>query len=101
MVFYPFSKSISQATTKPIRKKISMKEFEELLDRVDTNRDGCVSQKELREALRELGLHFTTWKAWRARRHADANKNRCIDGETERSALIEFLRDRWGIVVYV
>ena len=88
-------------TPTPIRKRLSMKEFEELLDRVDTNGDGLISQKELEEALRELGLHFTSWKAWRARRHADINKNRYIDGESERRALIDVLRERWGIVVYV
>lgn len=76
-----------------------MKEFEELLERVDANMDGAISQKELQEVLRELGLKFTTWRAWRARKKADFNMNRFIDGDFELKALMEVLRKKWGIVV--
>jgi len=88
----------SLSDNKPVMREISRKEFLELLDHVDANNDCLLDQKELKKALRQLGLHFTAFRAWRARRLSDHDENHYIDGTVERKALIDVLK-RWGVVV--
>uniref|UniRef100_A0A1D1YDZ7 Putative calcium-binding protein CML23 n=1 Tax=Anthurium amnicola TaxID=1678845 RepID=A0A1D1YDZ7_9ARAE len=96
VLVFPKGTYAPQVTTS---REISMEQFKELLRRVDANNDGLISKGELREALRGLGLHFTRWRARRAMKYADSNGNGHIDGDSEIKALIQVLRDRWGIVV--
>jgi hypothetical protein len=39
------------------------------------NTDGCISRKELREAIRRYGTWLSGLRAWFALRHADRNRN--------------------------
>jgi Ca2+-binding EF-hand superfamily protein len=43
-------------------KRMTQEEFEKWLDRVDLNYDGNINQKELRIALKQLGLKHGAWK---------------------------------------
>ncbi|KAG0470024.1 hypothetical protein HPP92_016135 [Vanilla planifolia] len=76
---------------------LSEQQFKDWLKSIDINGDGLISQKELREALRALGQSFTHWKAWRAMRHADLNRNNFIDGDVEIKELMRYAT-KWGIV---
>lgn len=44
-----------------------------LLKRYGTNGDVRLRKNELKTAFRSLGVHFSSWKAGRALRHADVN----------------------------
>ncbi|KAJ0974962.1 hypothetical protein J5N97_016927 [Dioscorea zingiberensis] len=79
--------------------QMSEQQFRKWLTTVDVNGDGRISRKELQDALRVLGLRCTRWKSWRAFVHADLNKNKHIEGESEIEELIEYARKRWGILV--
>ncbi|KAK1256938.1 hypothetical protein QJS04_geneDACA017222 [Acorus gramineus] len=80
-----------------LRLPMTEEEFLKWIDDIDTNRDRQVSKQELKKALRDLGVSFIGWKVWRAMRHADLNRNGCIDGQKEIRKLIDCAR-RWGIV---
>ncbi|PKA55455.1 hypothetical protein AXF42_Ash006657 [Apostasia shenzhenica] len=72
--------------------------FREWLQSIDRDRDGRVSEQELREALRALGRRWTGWKAARAMKHADLNRDSFIDGDAEIGELMSYAAN-WGIVV--
>jgi Ca2+-binding EF-hand superfamily protein len=81
-------------------KWMTQEEFEKWLDKVDLNNDGYINHKELRIALKQLGLKHGAWKAWRAMRAVDRNRNNVIDASTdERKLLIEHAAKHWGIRV--
>ncbi|KAJ0974965.1 hypothetical protein J5N97_016930 [Dioscorea zingiberensis] len=75
--------------------------FREMLKKVDSNGDGQISRKELREALRELGLNYNWfrmwWNAWGAMSHVDLNRNKHVDGDREIELLIDYAQKKWGI----
>ncbi|KAL0908666.1 hypothetical protein M5K25_023170 [Dendrobium thyrsiflorum] len=74
-------------------------QFKEWLKSIDQDGDGQISRKELRHALRALGLNCAWWKAWRALVHADLNHNKHIDGDHEVEELIKYAEKRnWGII---
>lgn len=79
--------------------KMTEQQFRKWLKTVDVNGDRLISRRELRDALRALGLRCTCWKSWRAMVHADLNRNKHIDGELEIEELIEYAKKRWGILV--
>ncbi|KAJ4801661.1 Calcium-binding EF-hand [Rhynchospora pubera] len=80
-------------------KKMTREQFEQWLDTVDSNHDGYISRKELYAALDTLGLHFKTWKSWRAMKRCDKNHNHAIDLGLERKKLIDYAEKRWHIIV--
>ncbi|KAJ0977593.1 hypothetical protein J5N97_013067 [Dioscorea zingiberensis] len=81
-------------------RKMTKQEFMQWLKDVDLNGDGGISRKELRCALKAMNQKFAWFKAWRAMRHADLNKNGVIKGGNEEEALFAYARERLGIVVY-
>ena len=84
----------------PLRFK-TREEFDQWLNDVDSNKDGVISQKELHDALKVLGLHMKTLKAWMARKSVDRNHNKVIDidGSAERKLLVDYAAKHWGIIV--
>lgn len=64
-----------------------------LLRRYDTDGDGRLSRQELRDAFDSLGSTFPAWRAWRALRHADANRDGCIN-EDELGELVAYVIKR-------
>ncbi|KAI3688928.1 hypothetical protein L2E82_46871 [Cichorium intybus] len=61
--------------------EMTITEFTKFLFTFDTNKDGCISRDELRQAVRDNGGWFATWKANRGMKSADANSNGFIDKE--------------------
>ena len=76
-------------------------EFDKWLNDVDSNKDGVINQKELHDALKALGLHLATFRAWIARISVDRNHNKVIDidGSVERKLLVDYAAKYWGIIV--
>ena len=84
----------------PLRFK-TREEFDKWLNDVDSNKDGVISQKELHDALKALGLHLATFRAWIARISVDRNHNKVIDinESDERKLLADHAAKHWGIIV--
>lgn len=78
---------------------MSEQQFTDWLKRVDRNGDGRISSDELKRALRTLGIHWATVRAWFAVFMNDLNHNHHIDGELEMKKLKEYAAKHWGIVV--
>ncbi|PKU80963.1 hypothetical protein MA16_Dca021482 [Dendrobium catenatum] len=72
-------------------------QFKQWLKSLDKNSDGRISKQELREALRSTGQRFARWKAWRAIKNADLNRNNFIDGNSEIEKLMS-IAAKWWIV---
>lgn len=68
-----------------------------LLKRYDTNGDGRLSKQELYDAFKSLGSNFPAWRAWRALRHADANRDGCVN-EDEFGELVKYVVKRGYVV---
>ncbi|KAI0494840.1 hypothetical protein KFK09_024985 [Dendrobium nobile] len=86
--------------TAPDDNQLKVEQFKAWLKSIDQNGDGKISRKELRHALRALGLKSPRWKAWRALVHADLNHNKHIDGDDEVEELIKYaVKRNWGIVI--
>ncbi|KAI3504818.1 hypothetical protein L1887_26546 [Cichorium endivia] len=78
------------------RTEMTMTEFKKFMNTLDTNQDGCISRDELRQAVRNNGGWFATWKANRGMKSADANGNGFIDKE-EIPNLAEFAQKEFNI----
>ncbi|KAF5199723.1 hypothetical protein FRX31_010683 [Thalictrum thalictroides] len=50
-------------------------EFKQWLNQFDADKDGRISKAELHEAIRSLGVRFTSWKTRRGLLAADDNNN--------------------------
>ncbi|CAJ1972682.1 unnamed protein product [Sphenostylis stenocarpa] len=61
------------------------------LENADRNENGCFSKDELMHALKDLGVIFPRWRAFRAFRKADTNHDGQISGE-EIKSLLQYLR---------
>ncbi|KAH7652836.1 EF-hand-containing protein [Dioscorea alata] len=72
-----------------------------LIERVDSNRDGKISMRDLHQAIQKLGPCFGWVKAWYEAWHAvkklDINKNGAIDVDSELDQLINYAEKEWGI----
>ncbi|XP_062186373.1 calmodulin-like protein 4 [Phragmites australis] len=80
------------------RTAITVPEFKEWLKQFDTNHDGRISRKELREAIRRRGAWFSNLKALFAVRRADKNRNGFVD-DCEIEGLIVFAEKELGFKV--
>ncbi|KAK9166432.1 hypothetical protein Scep_001623 [Stephania cephalantha] len=80
--------------------EMTLAQFREWLDQFDDNKDGCISEEELREAVRSSGKWFTSWRSRRGIRSADANGNGSIDS-TEITKLIPFAEKTFGFKILV
>ncbi|KAI4336968.1 hypothetical protein L6164_015433 [Bauhinia variegata] len=77
---------------------MSVDEFKRWLNRFDTNNDGRISKAELREAVRQTGAHFATWKTSRGFKSADINGDGFID-KNEFKNLVDFAEKYLNIIV--
>ncbi|KAK2660310.1 hypothetical protein Ddye_006843 [Dipteronia dyeriana] len=59
----------------------TMEQLRGMFWRYDTNRDGKLSRKELKEAFNYLGAFIPGWRAHRALNHADGNGDGYITEE--------------------
>lgn len=80
--------------TKP-GKKMTVKEFWEWLDDMDTNGDGVISSTELEGALKSIGMKFvTSWKTQQAMAAADINGDGIINSGLE--LVIDYVQKHRG-----
>ena len=77
------------------RNAITVPEFKLWLKQFDTDGDGRISQKELREAIRRRGAWFSGLRARFAIRRADRNRNGFVD-DSEIEGLIQFAERELG-----
>ncbi|KAI3513115.1 hypothetical protein L1887_20441 [Cichorium endivia] len=71
-------------------KDLTLEEFKAWLMTFDEDKDGRISSEELRQAIRLTGGGcFTTFKAWRGMKFADANHSGYVD-YNEIQNLVEF-----------
>ncbi|RCV14004.1 hypothetical protein SETIT_2G392400v2 [Setaria italica] len=77
------------------RTAITVPEFKRWLKQFDTDRDGRISRKELREAIRRRGAWFSGLRALFAIRSADRNHNGFVD-DSEIEGLIQFAERELG-----
>ncbi|KAH7679567.1 EF-hand-containing protein [Dioscorea alata] len=81
---------------------MSKEEFKNWLKSLDRDGDGKLEIKDLRRATRDmLVLNFSFYKAWRAMQAADLNGDGYIhlDNDGEVQALMNYARNKWGIVI--
>ncbi|RLN32922.1 uncharacterized protein C2845_PM03G13020 [Panicum miliaceum] len=77
------------------RNAITVPEFKNWLKQFDTDGDGRISRKELREAIRRRGAWFSGLRARFAIRRADRNRNGFVD-DSEIEGLIQFAERELG-----
>ncbi|KAF9599938.1 hypothetical protein IFM89_001973 [Coptis chinensis] len=78
-------------------RQLSLEQFQQWIQGLDTDRDGRISKQELVEGLRGQGLWFKHWRAQRALSHVDKNSNGFVDGDFEFCELLEYAKEHWGI----
>ncbi|KAL6656977.1 hypothetical protein ACP70R_004757 [Stipagrostis hirtigluma subsp. patula] len=77
------------------RTTITAAEFKEWLKQFDADRDGRISARELREAIRRRGAWFPNLRAWRAVRRADRDGDGFVN-DWEIENLVQFAEDELG-----
>ncbi|TVU37864.1 hypothetical protein EJB05_11205, partial [Eragrostis curvula] len=82
----------------PTRERLTVQEFKDWLKQFDTNCDGQISRKELREAIRRRGARFAGLRALFAVRRADKNRNGVVD-DSEVEHLIELAERELGFMI--
>ncbi|ONK67246.1 uncharacterized protein A4U43_C06F18150 [Asparagus officinalis] len=86
----PQVRSLSDSSaTPPVSGKMTRQQFKELLKSIYSEGEGGINRHKLREGLRKHGIECSTWRSWRAMRHADINRNKYIDGDEEVEELIK------------
>ncbi|KAL5198744.1 hypothetical protein ABZP36_002256 [Zizania latifolia] len=60
---------------------VSVEDFKRWLMQFDTDHDGRITRRELREAIRRRGAWFAGLRAWRAVQRADRNRNGFVDDD--------------------
>ncbi|KAL3514502.1 hypothetical protein ACH5RR_027219 [Cinchona calisaya] len=78
--------------------QMNTEEFKKWLKKFDTDKDGRISQEELREAVREMGGWFTKWKCKGGFKSADKDGDGFIE-ENEINNLKDFALKHLGIRV--
>jgi Ca2+-binding EF-hand superfamily protein len=77
-------KTISQDQIKAVRKIM------EILEKSDSNKDGCYTKGEVKKALKDLHAYVPGWRAMRCLVKVDANNDGQISGE-EIDTLVDYL----------
>jgi Ca2+-binding EF-hand superfamily protein len=85
----------SRGPGKEHRTAITVPEFKRWVKQFDTDHDGRISRKELREAIRRRGAWFSGLRALFAVRRADKNRNGFVD-DSEIEGLIHFAERELG-----
>nr|GMD94581.1 probable calcium-binding protein CML10 [Ipomoea batatas] len=80
--------SRSHSVTCPCCQPPSEEHLRKLFSNHDANRDASLSKKEIEKAFDELGSTVPGWRARRALRRADSNRNGFIDDEEEMARLL-------------
>ncbi|RXH91719.1 hypothetical protein DVH24_020742 [Malus domestica] len=81
------------------KRVMTTEELKKWLKKFDVdNRDGRISKKELREAIRATGARFARFKSRLGVRSADANGNGFVD-EDELDNLVEFAQKHLGVKI--
>nr|GLL48884.1 calmodulin-like protein 3 [Ipomoea trifida] len=68
----------------------SEEQLRKLFSNHDANRDASLSKKEIEKAFDELGSTVPGWRARRALRRADSDRNGFIDDEEEMARLVKY-----------
>ncbi|KAG6421647.1 hypothetical protein SASPL_118204 [Salvia splendens] len=79
--------------------QMTVEEFKGWLMKFDADRDGRISQKELRQAIRNCGGWFSGWKSTRGLGEADVDGSGFID-EQEIDLLLDFAETNMGFKFY-
>ncbi|AES59462.1 putative EF-hand domain pair protein [Medicago truncatula] len=77
-------KTISQDQIKAERKIM------EVLEKADSNKDGCYTKSEIKKAVKDLRSYVPGWRAMRCMVNVDANNDGQISGE-EIDTLVDYL----------
>ncbi|PIN10096.1 hypothetical protein CDL12_17313 [Handroanthus impetiginosus] len=79
------------------KNEMTAEEFKTWLMKFDADKDGRISKKELRRAIRSCSrrFSFSAWKSRRAMREADVDKSGYID-EEEIDFLLDFAETNLG-----
>ncbi|KAF3446671.1 hypothetical protein FNV43_RR11851 [Rhamnella rubrinervis] len=81
------------------KRVMTVEEFEEwLMKKFDADKDGRISQQELKQIIHLTGGHLATWKSKHAIRSMDSNANGFIDGD-EITNLIDFAKTHLGLKI--
>ncbi|KAK1407532.1 hypothetical protein QVD17_39149 [Tagetes erecta] len=75
-----------------------MKQFIAFVTTLDTNNDGCISYEELTQAIRNNGGWFARWKANRALKGADDDRNGFVD-QNEIPNLVAFAEKELNVII--
>lgn len=79
--------------------QMTVDEFKNWLMKFDVNKDGRLSKKELRRAIRSSGGLFSGWKSSRGMMEADSDGSGYID-EEEIDSLLDFAETSMGFKLY-
>ncbi|EYU44390.1 hypothetical protein ABFS82_08G049000 [Erythranthe guttata] len=79
--------------------QMTVDEFKNWLMKFDVDKDGRISRKELRRAVRSSGGLFSGWKSGRGMVEADADGSGFID-EQEIDCLLDFAETSMGFKLY-
>lgn len=88
--------SLSQNVSDDGRRELTIKEFKRWLMRFDTDRDGRISRKELRQVVKATGGWFSGLKGSAGIKSADKNGNGFVE-EYEIENLIQFAHKELGV----
>ncbi|KAL5198213.1 hypothetical protein ABZP36_001725 [Zizania latifolia] len=77
---------------------VTMEEFKQWIKAFDTNNDSRISRSELVRAMHNKGCWFSSFRARRAVRHADTDKNDFLD-DSELENLVAFAQKKLGIKI--
>ncbi|OMP02019.1 Calcium-binding EF-hand [Corchorus olitorius] len=73
---------------------MTVDEFKAWLHNFDADRDGRISQEELKYALQSLRVRFGWWKARQGMKEVDSNHNGHIENGKEMEKLVNFAQQR-------
>ncbi|KAL5992783.1 hypothetical protein ACLOJK_013702 [Asimina triloba] len=86
--------------TNYIRPQASIQEVKDWISRIDVNNDGIITQEELEDALRDFRMYLVDWRARRAMKRTDLNRNGIIDTDAEINELIAYASRHWGAAIH-
>ncbi|WOK94311.1 polcalcin Phl p 7-like [Canna indica] len=87
-----------KTTVRSSGEEITVEEFRKWLKSFDTNKDGRISQDELRRAIRSIHVRFSGWKSKRGIRYADADADGFIEDD-EIENLLDFAQKSLGLKI--